>query len=257
MNKALKIIKNIAVWGLVVIAVLMMIFTILTSTIASPNGGWLFGHKMYVVLSDSMKATDFDAGALIVVDDTQYHELKVGDVITFRSPSPENEGEIVTHKIRKKTLSEDGQGIEYVTYGTTTGKNDTNAVTEFHYIGKYQWSIPWLGYVFNFLKTTPGYFVCIFIPFALLIIYQALNCVKLFRRYKAEQMAELVAERDKIAEERQKNEDMLNELKALKEQLAAQTEESAQVVSEALRDEAELPSDEIKTTAQESEKTDE
>ncbi len=227
MKKALNNIKNITVWGLVVIAVLMMIFTILTATLANPNGGWVLGHKMYIVLSDSMKKTDFDAGALIVIDDTPFFELKEGDVITFRSPSPENENEIVTHKIREITVNEQGEPA-LVTYGTTNDKNDTVPVSEFHYIGKYKWNIPGLGYVFSFLKSTPGYFVCIFIPFALLIIYQAINCIKLFRRYKAEQMAELKAERDLIAEERQKNEDMLNELKALKEQLAAQNGATAE-----------------------------
>ncbi len=223
MKKTLKIFKNIIVWGLVLFAVLMMCFTILTATVANPNGGWLMGHKMYIVLSDSMKKTDFDAGALIFINDTPFSELKEGDVITFRSPSPENENEIVTHKIRQKVLMENGESA-FVTYGTFTEKNDTVAVDEFHYIGKYTWSIPWLGYAFEFLKSTPGYFVCIFIPFALLIIIQALNCVKLFRRYKAEQLAELKAERDLIEEERQKNQDMLNELKALKEQLSAKNE---------------------------------
>ena len=254
MKKALKIIKNVAVWGVVAIAVIMMIFTIMTATIANPNGGWVLGHKMYIVLSDSMKKTDFDAGSLIVIDDTPFFELKEGDVITFRSPSPENEGEIITHKIRKMTVTENGDPA-VVTYGTTKGVNDTSPVDEFHYIGKYQWNIPFVGYIMSFLKSTPGYFVCIFIPFALLIVYQGLNCIKLFRRYKAEQMAELQAERDMIAEERQKNEDMLNELKALKEQLAAQTEGTTTAETEAPSTETPLAASE--DTAEEAKNTDE
>ncbi len=238
----------------VAIAVIMMIFTIMTATVANPNGGWVLGHKMYIVLSDSMKKTDFDAGSLIVIDDTPFFELEEGDVITFRSPSPENEGEIVTHKIRKMTVTENGDPA-VVTYGTTKDKDDTSPVDEFHYTGKYQWSIPWVGHVMSFLKSTPGYFVCIFIPFALLIIYQGLNCIKLFRRYKAEQMAELQAERDMIAEERQKNEDMLNELKALKEQLAAQTEGTTTVETEIPSSEALV--NEPEDAAQVTEKTDE
>lgn len=254
MKKALKIIKNVAVWGVVAIAVIMMIFTIMTATVANPNGGWVLGHKMYIVLSDSMKKTDFDAGSLIVIDDTPFFELKEGDVVTFRSPSPENEGEIITHKIRKMTVTENGDPA-VVTYGTTKGVNDTSPVDEFHYIGKYQWNIPFVGYIMSFLKSTPGYFVCIFIPFALLIVYQGLNCIKLFRRYKAEQMAELQAERDMIAEERQKNEDMLNELKALKEQLAAQTEGTTTAETEVPSTETPLAASE--DTAEEAKYTDE
>ena len=254
MKKTLKIIKNVAVWSVVAIAVIMMIFTIMTATVANPNGGWVLGHKMYIVLSDSMKKTDFDAGSLIVIDDTPFFELKEGDVITFRSPSPENEGEIITHKIRKMTVTENGDPA-VVTYGTTKGVNDTSPVDEFHYIGKYQWNIPFVGYIMSFLKSTPGYFVCIFIPFALLIVYQGLNCIKLFRRYKAEQMAELQAERDMIAEERQKNEDMLNELKALKEQLAAQTEGTTTAETEVPSTETPLAASE--GAAEEAKNTDE
>ena len=79
-----------------------------------------------------------------------------------------------------------------------------------------------MGYFFDFLKTTPGYIVCILLPFLLLIGYQGLNCVKVFRLYKKEQMDELQAEKDAIAEERKKAEDMMAELMALKAQLANQ-----------------------------------
>ena len=152
------------------------------------------------------------------------------------------------------TITENGDPA-VVTYGTTKGVNDTSPVDEFHYIGKYQWNIPFVGYIMSFLKSTPGYFVCIFIPFALLIVYQGLNCIKLFRRYKAEQMAELQAERDMIAEERQKNEDMLNELKALKEQLAAQTEGTTTAETEVPSTETPLAASE--DTAEEAKYTDE
>ena len=71
-----------------------------------------------------------------------------------------------------------------------------------------------------FLKTTPGYIVCILIPFLLLILIQGLNCIKLFRRYKLEQMAEMKEERAKIEEERAESQKMMAELLALKAQLA-------------------------------------
>ena len=42
----------------------------------------------------------------------------------------------------------------------------------------------------------------------------------LFRRYKREQMEELQAEKEKIAEERRQSAEMMKELQALREQLA-------------------------------------
>ena len=58
----------------------------------------------------------------------------------------------------------------------------------------------------------------------LLILYQGINVIRLFRRYKKEQMEEMQAERDKIDAERLENQKMMAELMALKEQLAQQTE---------------------------------
>lgn len=70
------------------------------------------------------------------------------------------------------------------------------------------------------MKTTPGYILCILVPFLLLIGYNGLNCIMLFRRYKRKQMEELQAEKEKIAEERRQSAEMMKELQALREQLA-------------------------------------
>ena len=64
--------------------------------------------------------------------------------------------------------------------------------------------------------------MCIFVPFMLLILYQGVNCITLFRRYKKEQMDELQAKKDAIDAERAENARMIEELKALKAQLENQ-----------------------------------
>ena len=90
-------------------------------------------------------------------------------------------------------------------------------------LGKMQTVLPKVGTFFHFLKTTQGYFVCIFIPFMLLILHQGINCVQLFRKYRKEQMEELKQEKAKISEEREEAAKMLAELQALKAQLEQQT----------------------------------
>ena len=96
--------------------------------------------------------------------------------------------------------------------------------------------IPKMGTFFNFLRTTPGYIVCILIPFMLLIAYQGVNCVMIFRQYKAEQMAQLQQEKEELEKERQKSQEMLEELMALKAQLGqsvpVETETEAEKVEE-------------------------
>lgn len=218
MKKALSILKTTLVWLVVIAAVSMMIFTVISVTTFNRNDRDLFGFKMYIVNSDSMSKTDFNAGDLILVKEVDPSTLKEGDIITFMSQDTDHFGETITHKIRKLTTDAEGNP-GFITYGTTTDTDDETVVTYPYILGKYQNRIPALGTFFNFLKTTPGYFVCIFIPFMLIIIYEGLKFFNLFRRYKKEQMDEMQAERDKIEAEKIENAKMLEELRALKAQL--------------------------------------
>ena len=228
MKKAWNIIKTVAVWLVVVLAVSMMIFTVISVTTFNRNDRSLFGYKMYIVNSDSMAATDFNAGDLILVKETDPAALREGDIITFMSQDTESFGETITHKIRRTTVDAEGNP-GFITYGTTTGADDDTVVTYPYILGKYQSHIPKLGTFFNFLRTTPGYFLCIFTPFMLIILYEGLKFFNLFRRYKQEQMEEMQAERDKIEAEKAENAKMLEELKALKAQLEGETQGTSAV----------------------------
>ena len=219
-KKIWEIIKTVAVWIVVAFAVFMMIFTLVSVNTFDQNERNIFGYKFFVVRTDSMKATHFDAGDIIISKEVDVTTLREGDVITFVSLSSDNYGETVTHRIREVTTDTDGS-IAFVTYGTTTDTNDEALATVI--IGKYVGKIPNLGAFFLFLKTTPGYIVCILIPFLILIISQGINCIQLFRRYKQEQMSEMEAERAKIEEERAESQRMMAELLELKRQLAGQS----------------------------------
>ena len=224
--KALKIIRSIFVWLMVALAVFMMIFTIISASTFDRADRNLFGYKAFIVLSDSMSKTDFDAGDLVLVKAVDPSTLQEGDIIAYTSQNTSNYGETVTHKIRKLTTDANGEP-GFITYGTTTDTDDETVVTYPYVLGKYETNIPKVGKFFMFLKTTPGYIVCILIPFLLLILIQGLNCIRLFRRYKLEQMAEMKEERAKIEEERAESQKMMAELLALKAQLAGQQTDTA------------------------------
>ena len=218
MKKAISIIKTTLVWLIILLAVSMMIFTVVSVTTFNRNDRDLFGFKMYIVNSDSMAATDFNAGSLILVKEVDPSTLKEGDIITFMSQDTDSFGETITHKIRKVTTDAEGNP-GFITYGTTTDTDDETIVTYPYVLGQYQSHIAGLGTFFNFLKTTPGYFVCIFTPFMLIILYEGVKFFNLFRRYKKEQMEEMQAEKDKIEAEKAENAKMLEELRALKAQI--------------------------------------
>lgn len=226
MKKVLNIIKNIFVWLMVALAVCMMIFTVVSVNTFDRSDRSLFGYKAFIVLSDSMSKTDFSAGDLVLTKEVDPSTLKEGDIIAYSSQNAENYGETVTHKIRKLTTDANGEP-GFITYGTTTDTDDELVVTYPYVLGKYKTHIPKIGSFFMFLKTTPGYIVCILIPFLLLILIQGLNCIRLFRRYKQEQMDEMKEEREKLEAERAESQKMMAELLELKSQLASQQAEKS------------------------------
>ena len=219
MKKIWNIIKTVFVWLVVAIAVGMMIFTVVSVTTFDSHERTVFGFRAMIVKTDSMSATDFSAGDLIFARKVDPATLQPGDIITFQSQNEDTFGEVVTHKIREYTVSSDGRPA-FTTYGTTTDTNDLIPVTYDFVLGKYVGKLAKVGYFFNFLKTTPGYIICILIPFLLLIVMQGVNCVKIFRKYRAEQVAEIEAERAQLAEERARSEEMMKELLELKKQLS-------------------------------------
>lgn len=220
MKKTWNTVKNIFVWLILIAAIGMMVFTIFSVATFDRNDRDVFGYKFFIVQTDSMSATDFSAGDIIFVKETDPSTLKEGDIISFISQNTNNYGEIVTHKIRSLTANENGDA-GFITYGTTTNTDDKTVVTYPYVLGKYKGRLPKVGMFFAFLKTTPGYILCILVPFLVLIGYNGLNCISLFRRYKKEQMQELQEERAKIEEERRKSAEMLKELQELRSQLAA------------------------------------
>lgn len=217
--KVLKTIWSIFVWLMVALAAGMMIFTIVSVSTFDRADRNLLGYRAFIVLSDSMSKTDFNAGDLVLVKEVDPSTLKEGDIIAYTSQNTSNYGETVTHKIRKLTTDANGEP-GFITYGTTTDTDDETVVTYPYVLGKYQSRIPKLGTFFQFLKTTPGYIVCILVPFLALILIEGIRCIRLFRRYKAEQQAELKAERDKIEADRAETQRMMQELLQMKAQMA-------------------------------------
>lgn len=218
--KALKIIRSVITWIFVLLAAAMMIFTIVSVATFDRADRSLFGYKAFIVLSDSMKKTDFKAGDLVLVKEVDPSTLKEGDIISYTSQNTSNFGETVTHKIRSITTDSLGKP-GFVTYGTTTDTDDETVVTYDYILGKYEFSIPGVGKFFQFLKTTPGYIVCILIPFLILILMEGVRCIKLFKQYKEQEKAQLKAERDEIERERAETKRMMEELLKIKAQTDA------------------------------------
>ena len=186
MKKAADKFVRIFAAVLAVLSVSILLFTLVSTLFLNRTDKEWFGYKAFIVLSDSMLATDFSAGDLVFVRHVDPGTLQPGDIIAFTSRNDSNYGDTVTHKIRALTTTADG-APGFTTYGTTTDTDDEAVVPYSDVIGRYAGHLPKVGLFFNFLKTTPGYLLCIFLPFALLILSLAVQTVRLFRAYRREQ----------------------------------------------------------------------
>ena len=150
MKETLGKILRIFTTVLMVLSICMMIFTVISVLTFNRSDRQLFGYRAFIVLSDSMSATDFKAGDLVLTRDVDPATLQPGDIIAFTSTNDENYGQTVTHKIRSLTTTADGEP-GFITYGTTTGTDDTAVVTYMDVLGKYAGHLAGVGTFFNFL----------------------------------------------------------------------------------------------------------
>ena len=189
MKKRLEAVRNILSWTLTAAAAVMIIFTIVSLTAADREDRSIFGFRAFIALSDSMSATDFDAGDLVLVKEVDPATLKEGDIIAYISRSNASDGETTTHKIRRLTVDEDGKP-GFITYGTTTDTDDEGIVTYGDVLGVYRGHIPKVGRFIAFIKTTGGFITCILVPLFLIVLSQGVSCIRLLQTYRQEKAEE-------------------------------------------------------------------
>ena len=185
-------IKSVFEWVLIGIAIFIVIFTTISVAFVDQNDRSLFGLRAYICMSDSMKATDFASGDLVIVAKVDPAKLEQGDIIAYVSQDPSSAGKTITHKIRN--IKKAGAESVFVTYGTTTGRNDESPVTYDQVAGKYLFYIPAVGNFLMFLRTVPGYLLFVFQPLAILLAVRVFRSVKLQKEYNKAKLLEEIEE---------------------------------------------------------------
>jgi signal peptidase len=165
--KTARLIWNIVTWTIVVLAVAVAILL---------AGVRLFGIHPYTVLSGSMEPT-YHVGSIVYVVDVDPHELKVNDPVTYMI----SDSVVVTHRIIEivPAVDENGapvineetgkQAIRFVTKGDANNSADGSQLHENNVIGKPIFTIPYLGYVADYVQNPPGTYIAIVIAFLLLL----------------------------------------------------------------------------------------
>lgn len=154
--KALKIVWNGFTTLLVTLVVILAILLV---------GVRVVGLTPYVVLSGSMEPT-YHTGSLIYVKKVDPFTLEPGTAITFMM----DEDTIATHRVVGVVPDEeDASVIRFRTKGDANEAEDGTLVHYKNVIGTPVFSIPYLGYISDYITNPPGMYIG-FTALALLIL---------------------------------------------------------------------------------------
>ncbi len=148
MRRKIKRIWNTVTTVIIAIVVLMAVALV---------GARIVGLEVYTVLSGSMEPT-YKTGSLIYVRKVDASTLEAGDVITFML----NESTVATHRIVEVVTDEaDPSVIRFRTKGDANENEDSGTVHYKNVIGEPIFTLPYMGYVANYIQSPPGTYVAI------------------------------------------------------------------------------------------------
>ncbi len=126
------------------------------------------GFEIYTVLSGSMEPA-YHTGSVIYVKQVDSGSLQPGDVITYRI----NGGTTATHRIVEIVQDETNPSVcRYRTKGDANNVADGSLVNQSDIIGSPVFTIPYLGFVADYIQNPPGkYLVMSAASFVLLLSF--------------------------------------------------------------------------------------
>ncbi|MBQ7313553.1 MAG: signal peptidase I [Clostridia bacterium] len=141
------------VWN-VFTTLLVAVAVVLAVTLA---GVRLVGLQVFTVLSGSMEPV-YHVGSLIYVKTVDPADLVVGDDISFML----DEDTVATHRIVGIVPDEnDPSVLRFRTKGTANEQEDGSLVHYKNVIGKPVFTIPYLGYIANYIQNPPGTYIAV------------------------------------------------------------------------------------------------
>ena len=157
MNRSLKKIWNVISSILVAVVVLLALLLV---------GARIVGLQVFTVLSGSMEPT-YHTGSLIYVKKVDPYTIEVGQPITFML----DENTVATHRVVGIVPDEeDSSVIRFRTKGDANEAEDGGLVHYKNVLGTPIFSIPYLGYVADYIQHPPGMYVAISAGAVLLLL---------------------------------------------------------------------------------------
>lgn len=170
-RKILRLGGNL-VFACVLLLMAALVFFVLQSRFTGGTPA-VAGYQLYIVEGGSMSPT-FELGSIVLVRPLEPMEVRAGDIITYRDPDPEKAETIVTHRVMQVLPTEPPS---FITRGDANDADDPLPLSGGNLIGRVYYSVPYIGYLFSFVRTRTGILLLVIVP-ALLIIGSELR--KLF-----------------------------------------------------------------------------
>ena len=138
------------------------------------------GVRIATVLSDSMQP-EMSTGDMIVVRPVDASQIKVGDVILFRSPAdPEAR---IAHRV--VDIASSSSGLAFVTKGDANQVADHAPVPADRVLGRVQFHVPLLGHAIREMKEPLVFLLILAVPGSFIIVSEVWNMVRALKREKS------------------------------------------------------------------------
>ena len=146
------------VWN-IVSGILIAIMVVLVVMLV---GVRLIGYQPYCVLSGSMEPT-YHTGSLIYVKKADPQDIKVSDPITFVL---DENLTVATHRV----IEIDEASQHFYTKGDANEYPDASPVHFNNLIGRPSFTIPYMGYMVNYIQNPPGRYIAIAVAAVILLL---------------------------------------------------------------------------------------
>ncbi len=138
--------------------ILLLVLLALACLLFVPN---LLGYQSFAIVSGSMEPA-YPVGSIVYAKEAPFNELKEGDVISY-SLSGDTK---VTHRI----VAIDEEKQQFTTKGDANNTDDGEPVSYKNVIGKVAFSVPYLGYLSQYIRTPLGIAIGCGVIFIMIIL---------------------------------------------------------------------------------------
>ena len=135
-----RMLRTALSWAVLALVALLAVVVVIVPLVS--------GSKPYTVLTGSM-VPQYSPGTLVVVKPADISEIGLGDVITYQLES--GRPEVVTHRVVGIGAAADGEPL-LITRGDANDADDADPVRGVQIVGKLWYSVPYIGWVSNWIN---------------------------------------------------------------------------------------------------------